>query len=180
MTAAFTVLGGFALAAGLGDLTVPIERLPVGCGLTPSAVVREDGNRVRGGLWASLPIRTNPATSSEPPVVVEIRERVEGPTLTPDPPALSAREVARFRLKLAEGIEASYAAIYQPPDSSELVVLYGLQFADAAAAQQFWSHARAASNPRATGVVLGPIVAVATGPNGACLDAVRAHLQSLR
>jgi hypothetical protein len=148
--------------------------------LTPSAFVREAGNRMRGGLWASLPIRSNPSTSSEAPLAAEIRERIEGPIVTPDPPALSPRDAARYRVKLAEGIAASYAAIYQPPDSSELVVLYGLQFADAAAAQEFWSHARAAGNPRATGVVLGPMVAVATGPNGACLDAVAAHLRSLR
>jgi len=46
----------------MNDLTVPQDRLPAGCTLSPTASVRLDGNRVRGGLWAGLPIPINPWT----------------------------------------------------------------------------------------------------------------------
>jgi hypothetical protein len=179
MIAALLLSGELAITA-LGELRVPAERLPAGCALSSSASVRESDNRVRGGLWASLPISSNPATSSEPRLIVEIRQRIEGLRTTPDPPALSARGLARFQIQLADGIDESYAAIFLPSDSTELVVVYGLRFAETLAATEFWSTAAAAKNPRFTALTSGTIVAVATGPRGACLDAVASHVKSLR
>jgi hypothetical protein len=36
------------------ELTVPSERLPAGCVLSPAPSVHLDGGRVRGGLWAEF------------------------------------------------------------------------------------------------------------------------------
>jgi len=178
MSPVLPALGGLLIAA-LSDLTVPADRLPQGCVLSPSQSVRENGNHVRTGLWAGLPIRSNPSTSSEPSVIVAIRGRIAGPIVTPDPPALSERGLARFQLQLADGIDEAYAAIYLGPDSQEIVTVYGLRFPDASAAAAFWASAAARKNPRVTGVLLGPIVAVAMGPPDSCLTAVAAHLTSL-
>jgi len=176
--AALVLTGGLTAIAALGDLTVPPERLPAGCALSPSASIRESGNRIRTGLWAGLPIRTNPATSSEPSLIVAIRERIEGARVTPDAPALTARGLARFRIQLADGIEEAYAAIYREEDTLQLVTVHGLRFEDELAATDFWNGAASAKNPRAIGARSGSIVAVAAGPRGACLDAVGAHLKS--
>ena len=166
--------------AALGDLTVPADRLPAGCAPPPSRVERASGNTFHGDFWAGLPISANPQSSSEPKLIVEVRERLEGPHLIPDAPALTAREAARFRIQLADGIDEAYAAIYRPADAHEMVIVYGLRFPDARAAAEFWSAARAAKNPRVTALVSGPIVAAVSGPSGACRDAVAAHVSSLR
>ena len=166
--------------AALGDLTVPPDRLPAGCTVPQSDGERADGNQFRGGRWAALPLTHNPQTSSEPKLIVEVRERLGGSPLLPDAPALTARDVARFRIRLAEGIEEAYAATYQQSDSREIVVVYGLRFPDARAAAEFWSGARAANNRGITAVISDTIIAVVSGPNGACRDAIGAHLLSLR
>jgi hypothetical protein len=170
---------GVAIAA-LGDLTVPADRRPAGCAPSPSAVERENGNRVRSGLWAALPIAQNPQRSTEPKLIVEVRERLGGVPLIPDPPSLTARDAARFRLQLAEGIDEAYVAIYRDTASPALVVVYGLRFPNARDAEEFWSGARAARNPDVAALVSGAIVAAVSGPNGACRDAVAAHVLSLR
>jgi hypothetical protein len=170
---------GLAIAA-LGDLSVPADRLPAGCALPSSAVERESGNRLHSGLWAGLPIAGNPTVSAEPKLIVEVRERLGGTPLMPDPPSLTARDAARFRLQLAEGIDEAYAAIYRDTASPALIVVYALRFPNARDADEFWSGARAARNPDIAALVSGAIVAAVSGPSGACRDAVAAHLQSLR
>ena len=72
------------------DLTVPKERLPVGCGLSPAAYVVE-GNRVRGRLWAGLEVPTNPWTGTERRVIASIREHTDGPSLVPERPIIGLR-----------------------------------------------------------------------------------------
>src|SRR5262249_26820635 len=151
--------------------------------LSPSASVRESANNVRAGLWAGLPIRSNPSTSSEPSVIVAIRGRIAGPIVTPDPPALSASGLARFQLQLAEDIDEAYAAIYLESETQELVTVYGLRFAETSAAEEFWNNAAAKTrkSPRVAGVLLGPIVAFGIGsPRSACLAALSTHLKSLQ
>jgi hypothetical protein len=169
---------GVAIAA-LGDLTVPADRLPGGCALPQSRVERANGNTFHGDFWAALPISHNPQTSSEPKLIVEVRERLGGTPLIPDAP-LSTGDAARFRLRLAEGIDEAYAAIYRDTAAPALIVVYGLRFPSARNADEFWSAARATKNPDLAAVVSGAIVAVVSGPSGACRDAVAAHLASLR
>lgn len=94
----------------LHDLTVPTDRLPTGCALSPAASLPLDGKRVRTGLWAGLPIAMNPWTGTDRPLIASIRERMDGPTLTPDGPPPTARELSRYRSRLADGVEEAYAA----------------------------------------------------------------------
>jgi hypothetical protein len=155
------------------DLTVPKERLPTGCGLSPTAYVVE-GNRVTGGLWAGLEIPTNPWTGTARRVIASIREHMDGPSLVPDGPPPTARELSRYRLLLADGVEEAYAAIYTQSDTNPIVVS-ALRFA---VTERPFSppHDEQASNHR---VEIGPFDAVVSGDNGQCSQAVEAYLESL-
>lgn len=162
----------------LGDLTVPHERLPAGCALSQAPSEHLAGTTVRGGLWAGLRIPTNPWAGVEAPIIADIRQRIDLP-LTPDGPPLTERERARFRLRLAEGIEEGYAAVYRESESNRLVVVYGLRFASPEDAARFWSTARVSRNPRTVGAAIGSIVVVASGEDGHCLQAIGTYLKSL-
>src|SRR5687768_15642469 len=96
----------------LQQLTVPAERLPAGCTLSPAPAQSIDGQHVRGGLWAGLPISRNPWVGTDRQIIASIRERVDPPSELPDGPPLSRAELARARLRLADGVEAGYAAVY--------------------------------------------------------------------
>ena len=164
----------------LQDLTVPGDRLPGGCALSPAASVRLDGNSIRGGLWAGLRIRTNPWTGTDASVVASIRERLDGgPPLVPDGPPLTPREQARYRLRFADGIEEAYAAIYLPSNSSGLVVVYGLRFPSADNAVDVWANARRSKNLSTVGLTVGPILAFVSGDGGSCFQSVVAYVKSL-
>ena len=89
------------------------------------------------------------------------------------------REAARFRLRLADGVEEAYAAIYQQSESDLLVVVYGLRFPGTEDAAIFWNNDRAVRNPGADGVAIGPIVAVVSGERRECFQAIGAYLRSL-
>jgi hypothetical protein len=156
---AIFVLGWLLAIAGgqttLHDLTVPADRLPAGCTL-PSSPASTDAQGVHGGLWANLPIDGNPWIGAEPVVVATLRERAEPPRRVVDGPPLSKPEAARARLRLAEGVEQAYAAVYADA-SHRLVVVYGLKLAGRAEIQ--------------TAIV---------GSASACYDAVRGHVGGLR
>ena len=107
----------------LTELTVPRSRLPTGCQLVPSPTQHLAGSQVRVGVWAGLPIPTNPWTGTDRRTVAAIRERVDPPPLTPDPPALDSRGEAAFRLRLADGVEEAYAAVYGSEEPFLVVVL---------------------------------------------------------
>src|SRR5262245_14329073 len=110
-----TVLGVLSAAlCAAQELTVPRERLPTECALADS----------RSG-YAGLRLPTNPWTGTDPSLIAEIRERVEGSPSLPDGPPMSPREAARFRLGLANGIEEAYAAVYQDAELKQLVPVYG-------------------------------------------------------
>src|SRR4051812_4501822 len=136
----------------MSDLTVPPERLPAGCALPQSPVMRVGDNKMQSGLWADLPITSNPWIGSDRAIVAAIVERLDRPTLVSDAP-LTARDAARFRLQLADGVDEAYAAVYRqaaPP----LVIVYAKRLAGATA----------------------PVVVV-SGDAGECAQAVRAHLK---
>ena len=61
-----------AVSLALADFTVPQNRRPLTCRSTGSPVVQEDENRMRGGLWASLPITSNPWVGNTPRVLAEL------------------------------------------------------------------------------------------------------------
>jgi len=125
-------------------------------------------------LWAGLP--SNPWIGTDGVHLASIASVFTPPIRVPDGPPLNPREAARFRLHLADGIEEGYEAVYLPSDTA-LLIVYGLRFPTAAAAQAFMRESQFAQNPRA--VQAGALVALASGPAGDCFDAVLAHLRSL-
>ena len=97
--------------------------------LVPSPTEHLAGNQVRSGMWAGFPIPTNPWTGADRRIVAAIREQVDPPLLTPDPPALDGRSYSAFRLRLADGVETAYVAIYAA-ENSFLVVVSAVRFID--------------------------------------------------
>jgi hypothetical protein len=170
--------GALPRLTAIHELTVPKERLSAGCALSPAASVHLDGNTVRGGLWAGLPIATNPWAGTDAPIMASLREHLD-PPLLPDGPPLTTRESTRYRLHLADDIEEAYAAIYLQSESSPLVIVYGLKFTSTEKAFKFWNDARVSRNPRVIGIAVGPIVAVVEGDGGQCFRAVGAYVKSL-
>jgi hypothetical protein len=159
------------------ELTVPAERLPTGCVLSPGGTVRLDGNKVRMRNWAGLRIPTNSWAGTDRPLVASIRERME-PTVTPDGPPPSPSEAASFRLHFADGVEEAYAAIYEQSET-ELIVVYASRFASSEKAVESRSYSGWSNNPRVIRVAMGPILAMVQGDVGPCFNAVGAHLRSL-
>jgi hypothetical protein len=106
-----------------------------------------------------------------------IRERIEGPIVVPDPPALTVKGLGAYRLHLAEGVEEAYAAVYKQEESG-LVVVYGMKVG----AEQNVVPERAdrtSGNPRITRVTIGSIVAMVNGDGGPCFQAVGVYVKSL-
>ena len=150
-----SVLAVAGAQTSLEQLTLPAEHLPAGCTM-PSSPTTSDAQGVRGGLWANLPITSNPWIGAEPPVIATLRERFEPPRRVVDGPPLSRPEAARARLRLAEGVEQAYAAVYADA-SSRLVVVYALKMAGGLELQ--------------TSVV---------GNTSTCYEAVRTHVSRLQ
>lgn len=153
----------------MSALQVPAAALPSGCVLSPAASESANG-RFRGGLWANLPIGTNPWFGSDAEVIATIRERIRMVPMTPDIPATRS-EAARYRQSLANGIDEGYAAVYRGP-GIDLIVVYALR-------------------PRAGQVLNGPGAGIAerfdvgglivrmVGTSDTCAPAIAGHLRSL-
>jgi hypothetical protein len=158
LAASLLVLGMIADQAppAFERLTMPADRLPEGCTLPPAPTQQLGGDTVRGGLWAGLPMTSNPWIGNDPVIVSAIRERIEPAPAVADGPPLTRAEQARYRLRLAEGVEAAYAAVYADA-AQRLVVVYAFQLSG-----------------RAT-----PVVTV-VGDDSACHAAVATHVKSLR
>jgi hypothetical protein len=163
----------------LQDLTVPGDRLPAGCTLAPLESLRVEGNRVQGrGLWwAGLPIPANPWAGTDRRFVASISQWIHGPVAAPDGPPLTARELARYRSQLADGVEEVYVAVYRQAET-EMVVVYAAKFSSSERPDDRQSGRRASTSPRVVRVEIGPTVAVVSGDAGACFQAARAHLES--
>lgn len=164
--------------ATLQELTVPMERLPAGCVLSPAESNRLDGNGVQGRtFWNGLSIPTNPWTGTDRQIVIAIAQRIHGPVVMPDGP-LTARDLAAFRSRFADGVEQAYAANYAQSES-DVAAVYAARFASAEMPDDRQRGARASTDPRVIRVVIGQIVAIASGDGGECFKAVGAHLRTL-
>lgn len=162
----------------LNDLTVPAERLPDGCALSATPSERISGNGIRGGLWAGLRIPTNPWAGKDRSLIADIRERMDEPSLPlTDAPLFSPRELARYHLILADGIDEGYAAIYREGTSSEPVTVYGVRVA-ASERPDAVGNRRPPPDGKSTRVVIGQIVAVVSG-RGMCFQAIADYVKSL-
>ena len=173
LTVVFTpappVMGQGALF--LEDLTVPQPRLVSGCRLAVSPAVATPEGRVRGGLWAGLPIPNNPWRGSDRAILAAIRERVVSPSPLPDGPPLTAAATSQLRLQRAEDVEEGYAAIYEGSDS--LVTVYGLRFTSDRVPELPVQYPRSPGTFRS---VRGRTVVVVSGNGGPCLRAVSGYV----
>jgi hypothetical protein len=155
----------------LASLTVPQNRLAPGCSLPPSDTTHLDGNRIRGGLWAGLPLSRNPWHGDDRSVVAAIRERVAASPPLPDGPPLSRAELTQFRLQLAEDVEEAYAAMYADAGTDRAVV-YAVKFKRTPVPGP--PHGARES----VRIIRGETVVVVSGP-GPCSDAVATYLREL-
>lgn len=155
-------------------LTVPPSRLVAGCGLPASDSVSLGGNRRRSGLWAGLPITSNPWNGDAHSIVATIRERVVAPPQLPDGPPPGRAELARFRLQLADDVEQAYAAIYADAEA-RTVVVYGVRFKTAPVPKPSRETAASVSNVR---LAADRTLVMASG-SGPCFEAVAAFLREL-
>ena len=167
----------FPRTVSMRDLTVPAERLPEGCVLSPAPSVQLDSGRVRFGLWAGFP--TNPWIGTDRRLVASIREHIEGPVAVPDGPPLDAKELARYLGQLADGVEEAYGAVYMQSDAG-LITVSAMRLApgEKPSARAHFSDTAASRHPGMIRVAIGPIVAIVTG-DGECFQAVGAYLKSL-
>jgi hypothetical protein len=162
-------------AVTLADLTVPAKLLPPRCVMPSRPSVTTPGRPSIGGLWAGLPVPTNPWIGRDPGLIAALRARVE-PPLLPDGPPLSRSQEVRYRLKLAEGVEAGYAAFYADADTS-IVAVYGVEFAvGEAPTRQPPSWAPASGQTR---LDLGRLAVWIVGTDTPCSRAVGGYVQSL-
>jgi hypothetical protein len=164
----------------LPELTVPQERLPAGCNITPSDTVRLDGNRVESGLWTGLPIDKNPWMGTDRHVIATIRARMDGPPLTPDGPPLTGRLLAQYRLRLADGVEEAYAAVYRQAERGQaLLLVYAARFSGAQAPVEQSSLRLAPENPGIVRLQTASVVVVLHGDGGQCFQAIGEYLKSV-
>lgn len=125
---------------------------------------------------AGLPISSNPWTGTDRAIVAAIQERVIDPPPIPDGPPTTKSELARFRLRLADGVEAAYAAIYTD-GSPHLITVYAVRYADAS---QLPSQRRSGrGRPANLRLTSDRTVLVVSGEDGACLKAVGARVKEL-
>ena len=161
------------LALPFDALTVPAARLPQGCSLPASASASMDGGKFRMGLWAGLPIASNPWRGTDSFVAAAIRERMIGNALVPDGPPPSRQEIATAKLQLADDVEEAYAAVYAD-EQFRLIAVY-------ATTRKVTAPPPVADKTRPRGgmrLTVGRTEIAVLG-DGACLDAIQVHLFDL-
>ena len=161
------------LALPLDALTVPAAGLPQSCTVPASNSVALADGKVRAGLWAGLPIDSNPWRGSDRFIAASIRERMAGNALVPDGPPPSRPELATAKLPLADDIEEAYAAVYVA-EQSRLVAVYATTRKEAAP-KPVADKTRPRGGLRLT-IGRTDIAVLGDGP---CLDAIAAHLLEL-
>ena len=164
----------------LDALTVPSGRLQPGCSLPPAPNVKVEGKAIRAGLWAGLPISSNPWRGDDAAALAAIYQRIAPPEEVPDGPPLSPRELALFRARFARDLEEAYAALYaptsaNPSDVPSLVAVYAVRFKDLRAIDRLRSNPKLAANVRSS----GRTAFVLTGRDSQCLEIVADHLRTL-
>jgi hypothetical protein len=176
---AVTTLSG-AIVGGQSELnldllTVPANELGSACRLAPASTEKVAGStRVRGGLWAGLPVSSNPWRGGDEVALAAIRARIEPPPAMPDGPPMSPAELAQFRIRRARGVEEGYAAIYDD-GSGNLVTVYGLRFKTLHDAERVRGSAKRLANVFVTGRTAFAVA----GRDSDCLERVARHLQTL-
>ena len=142
----------------LQELTVPADRLPNGCSLA-----------------AHGPYGPSPWFGSDEPILGKIRELFATRVPAPDGPPPSRGEVARYYVRLADGIEEGYSAFYQD-ESPNLIQVVALRFATDQLAD-VWP--RASIRRAVRRLAYGPLVIVVSNGDGACGGVIADYLAGL-
>lgn len=163
-------------ARALEALAVPPGTLAAGCVLIDAPSERTGQGQVRSGLWADLPIRSNPWLGDDPRVLTEIRTRMFGPDMVKDAPA-DRRSATHMQRTLVEGM-SGYAAFYRQGDAR--VAVYALR----PDSQHRWTRPQPPlSEPvgdRAVArISIGAAAALVVGDSGPCFESVEQHLRDL-
>jgi hypothetical protein len=142
----------------LNDLTVPRERLPLGCALSAAPV---------------LGLPTNPWNVADPAALGSLRRSMgEVPTVTDAP--LTRRDASRYLWLLAEGVEEGYAAVYAHGDPERRTIVQAVRFT-----RRNVDPGRPMKPPNVVRFEIGRIVVVVSGDRGECFQSVEAHVKSL-
>jgi hypothetical protein len=160
----------------LANLTLASTRLPAGCALTPAPSERIGEHGLRAGLWAGLPIQSNPWSGADRMVVAAIQEQVFDPFPVPDAPPPTRREGARFRLRLAEDVEEAYAAVYSD-GGTHLITVYAVRYTSASKMMPHRNVER--ERPRALRWTSGRTMLMVNGEDSPCFQAVTAHVREI-
>jgi hypothetical protein len=96
--------------------------------------------------------------------------RIDGAPPIPDGPPPTAREIAQFRLLLANGVEEGYAAFYSQDDMDEVGV-YAVRLAPSEIKR--WNPTNDAR------FEFGRVVAFISGRKGECFEPIRQYLAGL-
>ena len=161
------------VALPLDGLTVPAARLPQGCSLPASSSADAADGKRRMGLWAGLPIASNPWRGTDSFISAAIRERMVSNALVPDGPPPSRPEMAAAKLQLADDLEEAYAAVYAD-EQFRLIAVY-------ATTRKVTAPPPVADKTRPRGgmrLTIGRTEIAVLG-DGPCLDAIQAQLFDL-
>jgi hypothetical protein len=154
--------------ATLDQLTVSTG-LPAGCSLATDKPVIGFNQRIQ--------VDSNPWRGTDRRILTSIREVMYGSPRLPDGPPLSAAELSRFFVRLADGIEEGYVAAYQQRDSEDLEVR-ALTFSTGKPFPRRGNVARIDPR-RAVWFQSGRTAIVLYGEESPCFGAIEAHLKSL-
>jgi hypothetical protein len=160
----------------LADLTVPPGRLLPGCTINPRVSETSADGKVANGLWAALPISSNPWQGTDSVVTGQIHERMFGRPIS-DAPLASRREMAMSRLKAADEMVESYAAVYREATSHALTTVAAVRFRDEGVAARWW---RQRLFHGMQSILEGAIVASVSGAPNPCLPVIAAHVRSVQ
>jgi hypothetical protein len=169
--------GNASPALPLNRLTVPLQELGTDCMLVPSPSERINDSTFRGGLWAGLPIDSNPWEGVDQTVITDIRERLDQPVRVPDGPPLDRRQLLKFRSMLADGVAEGYAAIYRDQQTSDLITVYALRLQPNQPVDNIANRLPSGDAKQAR-FVNGQLVTVVRG-SGRCFERVVEHISGV-
>ena len=172
----------------LSSLTVPDKNLPSGCRLRPfvpaTTPVAQAGatTTIASNQRSSWPFPDNPWQGGDRKLLVDLRQRMDGPLRLPDAPPPTASELSAWEHKWVQHVLEGYRALYDSADDS-VVDVAAIKFDDArlvneSAAVAGSRRAIPALNDRWTiGAILVHVVATARTE---CFQSVHAYLRTLK
>lgn len=160
----------------LRDLAIDSASLRTPCRLAPAPSRPANGTRVVTGLWAGLPIRTNPWIGTDASILSAIRMRMGAALTSPDGPPLTPAQNTRYLSHLADGVAEGFAAIYDD-GGTDVTAVYALRFIDPSGAGEFAASLRGKGS--APLVIRGDVVARVVGGGSGCAAQLATHLGAL-